>query len=94
MAIDTEAVASAATACPLVAGLSGGALGEVATYLPGRRVTGVRVGEDGVEVHVMARWDVSLPEVGDQVRRAVAPVVEGQPVTVYIDDIETPGVAT
>ena len=54
--VDPEAVASAALACPSVAGMSGGAIGEVASYLPGRRVTGVRVKDGEVEVHVVARW--------------------------------------
>jgi hypothetical protein len=39
---DVEAVAAAAQGCPLVAGLTGGRFGEIATYRPGRRILGVR----------------------------------------------------
>lgn len=87
---DLERVAAAALGCPAVANLVGGPLGEVATYLPGRRLTGVRAGEDGVEIHVVARWGRPLPEVADAVRIAVAPHTGGRPVAVFIDDIELP----
>lgn len=90
---DLDAVATAVVGCPPVAGLSGGRFGEVATYLPGRRLVGVRLDGEELEVHVVARWGTPLPEVGDAVRRAVAPVGGGRPVTVYIDDIEVPDVA-
>ena len=62
----------------------------MATYLPGRRLTGVRLAGDELEIHVVARWGPSLPEVADAVRLAVAPLAGGLPVTVYIDDIEVP----
>jgi hypothetical protein len=87
---DLEAVAAAALGCPLIAGLAGGRLGEIATYLPGRRVVGVRELDGTVEVHVAARWGPPLPEVADVVRSAVAPYAAGQPVAVFVDDIEVP----
>jgi hypothetical protein len=85
--VDVDAVAAAVAACPSVVGLSGGVLGEVATHLPGRRVTGVRVASGVVEVHIVACWVDSLPAVGDEVRAAVGPLVGGRPVTVFIDDL-------
>lgn len=87
---DLEVVAAAALGCPLIAGLSGGPFGEVATYLPGRRVLGVRDSDGAVELHVVAKWDTSLPEVADAVRAAVAPYVDGRPVAVFVEDIELP----
>lgn len=87
---DLEAVAAAALGCPLIAGLTGGIVGEVATYLPGRRVVGVRDADGVVEIHVVARWGRPLPEVADAVRAAVASHVDGQPVAVFVDDIEVP----
>ena len=89
---DAEAVATAVEACPSVARLTAGNLGvEVATYLPGRRVRGVRLDGATVEVHVAARDGVPLPRVGEDVRAAVAPLVGGARVSVYIDDLdETP----
>ena len=90
---DPDAVVRAVLACPDVAAMSEGALAEAASYLPGRRVPGVRAGEDGLAVHIVARWGRPLPDVGETVRAAVAPLAAGLPVTVYVDDIEAPGVA-
>ena len=87
---DLEAVAAAALGCPLIADLTGGRFGEVATYRPGRRIVGVREVEGVVEVHVVARWGTPLPEVAEVVRAAVAPLAGGRPVAVFIDDIEVP----
>jgi hypothetical protein len=87
---DLEAVAAAALGCPSIADLTGGRFGEVATYLPNRRILGVRQHEGTVEVHVVARWDTPLPEVADAVRAAVTPHAGGLPVSVFIEDIEVP----
>jgi uncharacterized alkaline shock family protein YloU len=87
---DLDAVAAAALGCPLIAGLTGGRFGEVATYRPGRRILGVREVDGTVEVHIVARWGVSLPEVAGVVRTAVAPHAGGLPVAVFVDDIEVP----
>ena len=90
--VDAERVAAAVERVPTVARLSAGSTGaEVATYLPGRRVRGVRVDEDSVEVHVVARWPAVLPEVGEAVRSAAAPLVGGRAVEVVIEDIDVPG---
>jgi len=53
---DADAIAAAALACQGVVSLHGGPLGDVAAYLPGRTVSGVRLAEDRVEVHVVARY--------------------------------------
>ena len=87
---DLEAVAAAALGCPLIADLSGGHFGEIATYRPGRRILGVREVDGTVEIHVVARWGTPLPEVADVVRAAVAPHAQGLPVAVFVDDIEVP----
>jgi len=91
-AVDTERVAAAVEAVPTVARLSGGSIGaEVATYLPGRRVRGVRVEGDVVSIHVVARWPSVLPEVADEVRGAVLALVGGRQLEVTIDDLDVPG---
>ena len=90
MTADLEAVAAAALGSPLIADLSGGRFGEVATYLPGRRIVGVREAEGTVEVHVVARWGTPLPEVADVLRAAVTPHAGGLPVAVFVEDIEVP----
>jgi hypothetical protein len=88
--VHPEEVARAAVACPEVARLSEGAVAEVASYLPGRRVPGVRVVDDTVEVHIVARWGRPLPEVGEAVAAAVTPVAAGRPVRVFVEDLEVP----
>ena len=85
---DPDAIAAAALACPGVAGLHGGALNEFAAYLPGRTVAGVRLAEDRIEVHVVARYGSVLPAVAEEVRSAVVPHAIGLPVEVHIDDLD------
>ena len=85
---DADAIAAAALACPGVTGLHGGALNEVAAYLPGRIVAGVRLAEDCVEVHVVARYGTVLPTLAEDVRVAVTPAAGGLPVEVHIDDLD------
>ena len=87
---DLEAVAAAALGSPLIAGLTGGRFGDVATYLPGRRLVGVREVDGTIEVHVVAKWGTPLPEVADVVRAAVATHAGGAPVAIFVDDIEVP----
>ncbi|MGI8807483.1 MAG: hypothetical protein ACR2KK_06520 [Acidimicrobiales bacterium] len=87
---DLDAVAAAALGCPLIAGLTGGRFGEVATYGPGRRILGVRVVDGAIELHVVAKWGAPLPEVAEVARAAVAPHAEGLPIAVFVDDIELP----
>ena len=89
--IDAEAIARTVQSCPSVADMSPGSLGEVATYLPGRRVVGVRVLPDRIEVHVVARWGTSLPMVGREISSAIRPLVADLPVDVYIEDIDMSG---
>ena len=86
--VDVDAVAAVVQALPAVSSLSGGRFGEVATYLPGRRVQGVRVRPDAVEVHVVAQGGLPLPAVAGAVRGAVLPLPGGRPVDVHVDDID------
>jgi hypothetical protein len=88
--VDAREVAERAAACSSVARLSGGVVGEVATYLPGSRVPGVRVAAGFVEVHVVSRWDVPVAALAAEVRAAVAPAARGVEVAVFVDDIELP----
>jgi uncharacterized alkaline shock family protein YloU len=85
---DADAIAAAALSCPGVSGLHGGPLNEVAAYLPGRTVPGVRLAEDRIEVHVVARYGTVLPTLADQVHAAVAPQAGGFPVEVHIADLD------
>lgn len=91
MGPDAEAIAEAVRALPSVAALGGGTVAEAATFLPGRRVAGVRIGETSVEVHVTARYGVPLHDLAESVRAAAALHAGGLPVDVSIDDLEVPG---
>ena len=83
-----EAVAAAVLQSPMVASLAGA--GGVETYLPGRRLAGVRVTDEQIEVHLVARWGADLQALGRDVRRAVAAVTGDRIVEVHVDDIEVP----
>lgn len=89
-----DRVAAAVLACPDVVGLSGGPMGGLGTYLPGRRVTGVRVDSTPVSVHVVGVWrgtsGPSVTGIADQVRDAVRPLVDGRPVDVTVEDLRPP----
>ena len=88
--LDVDMVAQRAAGCPSVARLSGGRFGEVATYLPGRRIPGVRSSDGRIEVHVVARWGVRVPDIATEVRRAIAPVATGMTIDVHVDDVDLP----
>ncbi|MGC4960290.1 hypothetical protein [Gordonia sp. DT101] len=79
-------VADAVTAVPGVTGLYGGVFGEIATYLPGGRVSGVVVDDDSARVHVVVDMDHDLRGVADRVRERVEELT-GLPVTVTVEDI-------
>ena len=87
-----EAVAAAVLAHPGVARLSGGPFGTIASYLPGRRVVGVRLpleDNDPVEIAVVARMGMPLPLLADELGAAVVAVVGPVAVDVTIADVET-----
>ncbi len=88
---DPDAIAAVVRGVNGVVDLSGGAIGEVATYLPGRRVTGVQVGEDSIEVHVVAEYGLSVLNVADRVRTAVRGLTPQRIVNVAVDDVRLPG---
>lgn len=89
--IDVDLVAVAVRACPLVADLHGGPFGEVATYLPRRRVIGIRATVTALEIHVIGRFPAAALQLAAQVRVAVAPWAGGLPVDVVLEDILLPG---
>ena len=88
MSVPAEAVAAAALSCPGVVRLATGSPVEVATYLPGRRVHGVRFDDGVVEVHVVARPGTVLPDLARAIRQAVVAVVPSHTVDVYVDDLD------
>jgi len=85
-----EVIATAVLATPGVEALHPGAFGEVATYLPGRRVVGVRLRDPGCEVHVTLAWGAPVLATSDSVRAAVAALVTGGPIDVVVEDVANP----
>lgn len=85
-----DLVAAAALSVPGVAGLHGGTFGESATYLPGRRVTGVRLGQEITEVHLTLVYGVPVLETAERVRTAVGPLVS-TPIEISIEDVVAAG---
>jgi uncharacterized alkaline shock family protein YloU len=81
-----DRVVEAVLAVPGVAGLHGGVFGEVATYLPGRRVTGIRLRDNGAGVHVTLVYGTPVLDAAERVRAAVASLVTG-PVSVTVEDV-------
>ncbi len=84
-----DAIAVAVRAVPGVADLHTGAFGEVATYLPGRRVGGIRLLPGRCEVHVVIRWGSPVLATAAAIRAAAAASVTG-PVDVTIEDVVVP----
>lgn len=81
-----DQLAEITRAVPGVADLHGGVFGEVATYLPGRQVAGVRIEDDHVEIHVSVFWNEPVRATAEQVSARVEEVV-GRPVNVTVDDV-------
>jgi len=82
-----DEVAAAVAAAPGVSRLSGGHLGGVGTYLPGRRITGVLLREEDMEVHVIGRHGTPVARIAAAVRQAAEPFAGGRPVHVIIEDL-------
>ena len=88
--VDVDAVAEVVQACKGVAGLDGGRFGEVASYLPGRKVHGVVVSDGRVKVQVRSRWGIPAPHLAAMITAVVYPLTRGRPVDVVIADIDDP----
>lgn len=85
-----DRVADAVTSVPGVHGLHAGVAGEIATYLPGRRVNGVRLRGDDCEIHLALAFGVDIAATTDQVRAAVRPLVGGA-IDVVVEDVVAAG---
>jgi hypothetical protein len=84
-----QAIAAAVVDCPAVASLhAGGIAHRAVTYLPGRRVEGVRVDDERVAVSVVGVQGIPVAVLADQVRTAVAPLAPGRAVDVHVADLE------
>lgn len=68
---------------------TGGPFAEIATYGPGETVQGVVVRDDEVEVHIVADYPPAapLPQLAENIREKVDPIVEGRKTTVVVADV-------
>ena len=89
--VDVDAVYAAVLGCPGIAGLGSGQIGAMTTYLPGRRLPGLRVTPDCIELEVRMVWGASAAEIGTAIRGAVAQLAPGHRIDVTVADIELPG---
>lgn len=86
--VDVDLVAAAAAGCPAVAALSAGMFGEVATYLPGRKVGGIRVTDTDVEIHIVAHHGHPLHHVAAHLGALTRPLIGHRRLTVAVDDLD------
>ncbi|AUH67588.1 MULTISPECIES: Asp23/Gls24 family envelope stress response protein [Gordonia] len=81
-------IAAAVLAVPGVVELDGGMFGEVATYLPGERVSGIRLSDEEGSVHIVVDLRHDLREVAAQVADT-ASEISGRRFSVTIEDVTT-----
>lgn len=86
-AAEAEAVSATVRSCPAVVDLAGGDFGEVATYLPGKRITGVRVTDDRIDVHLVGRYGIPIPALAAEVRTALTHLARGRAVDIRVEDL-------
>jgi hypothetical protein len=87
--IDADRIATAVQAARHIAGLDSGRYGEIATYLPGRRVNGVRIRPESVTIGVIGRYPATATDIDACVRAAVGPL--DRPLHVHISDLHIGG---
>jgi hypothetical protein len=63
---------------------------EAATYEGREKVSGVVVGPERLEIHIVARYPLpkSIPEIAESIRERVAPEAGGRETTVVVEDLE------
>jgi hypothetical protein len=88
--VDADAVAAAVRGCPDVLDLHAGPPQLIATYLPGRRVDGVRIDPEAVTVQVRARWGTQVSDLSAQIRAALAPLAAGRRIDIIWADVADP----
>ena len=82
-----DTVAGLARAVAGVTGLHTGMFGEVASYLPGRSVPGVRITDDRIDVHICVAVGAAIRGTAADVRSAIAAEFPGIPVDVTVEDV-------
>ncbi|MEJ2870552.1 hypothetical protein WCD74_22490 [Actinomycetospora sp. OC33-EN08] len=88
----SERVAGALLAHPDVVRLSGGTFGSIATYLPGRRLVGVSLGDgdEPTRISVVLRLGARVRPTADALRALVAAQTGARRVDVVVTDVADP----
>lgn len=88
-----RSVSTAVLATEGVHSLGSGRYVEAATYGGGEKVTGVVVSPGEIEVHVIARYPltVPIPSLGERIREKIASTAGGRVTTVVFDDLALEG---
>jgi hypothetical protein len=87
-----ERIAEALLAHPGVAALSGGPYGTIASYLPGRRLPGIVLGdgEEPTRIAVVLHYGAPVEATAADLRRIVAAASGARRVDVTVTDLEMP----
>jgi hypothetical protein len=88
--VDVEKLAAAVEGCPAVAMPVEGPPAMAATYLPGRRVAGIRIDGDVVTVQVRLRFGSTVGQLARQVWSVAGPLAGPRRVDIVVADISEP----
>jgi hypothetical protein len=85
-----RAAAIAALATEGVHSMGHGRYVEAATYEGSEKVSGVVVGPEDLEIHIVARYPLPrpIPEIAETIRERVAPQAGGRKTIVVVEDLE------
>lgn len=87
-----ELIRAAVLETPGVAGMGRGRLAEAATYWVNRKVLGVVIRPDAIEVHVVARYPEAfpLPKFERRLRARLQPLAQARRTDLVIEDLAMP----
>jgi uncharacterized alkaline shock family protein YloU len=85
-----RAAVEAALATEGVHSMGRGRFVEAATYEGSEKVSGVVVGPEDLEIHIVARYPLPrpIPEIAENIRERVAPQAGGRKTVVVVEDLE------
>ena len=85
-----RAAVEAALATEGVHSMGRGRFVEAATYEGSEKVSGVVVGPEDLEIHIVARYPLPrpIPEIAENIRERVAPQAGGRKTIVVVEDLE------
>jgi hypothetical protein len=85
-----RAASEAALATEGVHSMGRGRFVEAATYEGGEKVSGVVVGPEQLEIHIVARYPLPkpIPEIAAEIMERLAPHAGGRRTTIVVEDLE------